>query len=80
MKEFTELSVKIIQLEKKRSELENWMKKNIDSPNFDEVARDYRAVLLKINTCRERKDELKLKSKGRGVKIYHVPYGVRLSS
>lgn len=45
---------KLAGFRKKATELEKWLHDNIDSPRFDEVARDWRALTVKIDSYEQR--------------------------
>lgn len=51
-----ELSKEIKRLEKSRDERKRFLLNNIDAPNYDEIARDKRAIEVKIETKKRHLD------------------------
>ena len=49
-----QLKKEIAKLEIRANERREYCSKNIDADNYEEVMRDYRAVLIKIDTKRKR--------------------------
>ena len=50
----------IIKLMKRRNEYFEWLRKNIDSPNWDEVKENWNELNIRINDLREQRDHIVL--------------------
>jgi septal ring factor EnvC (AmiA/AmiB activator) len=53
--ELKKINTEIERLENKETELANWLKKNVDSHNFDEVRTEWHNVRFKLESLRDKK-------------------------